>query len=445
MLGSIVFASLLLGQGQDRGIITGLVTDNTGAAIPNATVTIINESTQVKTVVSTSSAGNYSTPPLILGTYTVQVEMPGFKTFVRTGVPVTSGATYRLDASLELGVVTQKVEVTAAPTLVNVSNPEVSHVLNEKYYHDLPVVMGSDIRLAEALLAVQPGYVPMRPNGDPIFRGSQFMSRMNGGQTMAMENYLDGASFGSAIDHNNTQERSVPYDSVKEMKIIDSNFSAQYGRTSGGFVEYTTKSGSNEFHGSAYDYYNYQGLNARGELIAERAPERKENWGFAVGGPVAIPKVYDGRKHQTFFFTNLDILHFSQGTLPSFGNTNPLPGFLQGDFSALLDTTDVVGKDVLGRPIYTGEIFNPATTRTVSGVPVRDGYGFDPATGLPISGSANIIPASDPLRSGIAAKLAALIPAPDRPGLTFNSLAPSGNKYINPKTLFVRVDQSIGA
>ena len=93
LLGSIVFASLLLGQGQDRGIITGLVTDNTGAAIPNATVTIINESTQVKTVVSTSSAGNYSTPPLILGTYTVQVEMPGFKTFVRTGVPVTSGAT----------------------------------------------------------------------------------------------------------------------------------------------------------------------------------------------------------------------------------------------------------------------------------------------------------------------------------------------------------------
>jgi hypothetical protein len=444
-LGSVILAGLLFGQGQDRGIITGLVTDNTGASVPDATVTVINEATQDRTVVSTSSAGNYSTPPLILGNYTVQVERAGFKTYVRTGIPVTSGATYRLDASLELGVVTQKVEVTATPALVNVSNPEVSHVLNEKYYHDLPVVMGSDIRLAESLLAVQPGYVPMRPNGDPIFRGSQFMSRMNGGQTMAMENYLDGASFGSAIDHNNTQERSVPYDSVKEMKIIDSNFSAQYGRTSGGFVEYTTKSGSNEFHGSAYDYYNYQGLNARGELIPERASERKNNWGFAVGGPVAIPKVYDGRKHQTFFFTNLDILHFSQGALPSFGNTNPLPAFLQGDFSALLNTSGVVGKDVLGRPIYSGEIFNPTSTRTVSGVPVRDGYGFDPATGLPITGSANIIPASDPLRSGIAAKLAALIPAPDRPGLTFNSLAPSGNKYINPKTLFVRVDQSIGA
>ena len=444
-LGSVVLAGLLFGQGQDRGIITGLVTDSTGAAVPDATVTITNEATSFKTAVNTSSVGNYSTPPLILGTYTVQVEKEGFKVFVQKGIPVTSGFTYRLDTKLELGAVSQTVEVKATTTLINVATPEVAHVLGEKYYRDLPVVMGSDIRLAESLLAMQPGYVPLRPNGDPIFRGSQFMSRMNGGQTMAMENYLDGASFGSAIDHNNTQERSVPYDSVREMKIIDSTFSAQYGRTSGGFVEYTTKSGTSEFHGSVYDYYNYQGLNARGELVPDRAPERKNNWGFVVGGPVAIPKIYDGRKHQTFFFTNLDILHFSQGALPSYGNTNPLPAFLQGDFSAVLNTSQLVGTDILKRPIYSGEIFNPATTRRVLGVPVRDGYGFDPITGLPITGSANIIPQGDPLRSGIAAKLGALIPAPDRPGLTFNSIAPSGNKYINPKTLFIRIDQSVGA
>src|SRR5258708_38523159 len=111
--------------------------------------------------------------------------------------------------------------------------------------------MGSDIRLAESLLAMQPGYVPMRPNGCAIFRGSQFQSRMNGGQTMAMENYLDGASFGSAIDHNNTQERSVPFDSVQETTIVTDNFSAQYGRTSGGLMAYTTKSGTAAFHGNS--------------------------------------------------------------------------------------------------------------------------------------------------------------------------------------------------
>ena len=441
----LALAGLLFGQGQDRGVITGLVTDKTGSAVTQAMVTVTNVATSDKVAVETSSAGNYTTPPLILGNYKVEVEKAGFKTFVAPAVAVATG-TIRLDAALDVGQVTETVEVKEANVEINVSNPEVTQVLSQKFYRDLPVVMGADIRLAESLLAAQPGYVPMRPNGCPIFRGSQFQSRMNGGQTMAMENYLDGASFGSAIDHNNTQERSVPFDSVQETKIVTDNFSAQYGRTSGGFVAYTTKSGTSAFHGSAYNYYNYQGLNATGELIKTKTPTRNENWGFTIGGPVVIPKVYDGRKHQTFFFANLDQLYFNQGTLPSFGNTAPLTSFLQGDFSSplLLNTTTPIGNDVLGRPIYAGEIFNPATSRTVGGIPVRDGYGFDPVTGLPIAGQANIIPANDPLRSQIAAKLAPLIPPPDQAGLIHNAFQPSGNKYINPKTLFVRVDQAFG-
>jgi hypothetical protein len=455
--GSILaLAGLLFGQGQDRGVITGLVSDKTGSSVPQATVTVTNEATGDKIVVDTSSAGNFTTPPLILGNYKVQVEKTGFKMFVANGVAVATG-TVRLDASLDVGSVTETVEVQTSTVDVNVSNPEVTQVLSEKYYRDLPVVMGADIRLAESLLAMQPGYVPMRPNGCPIFRGSQFQSRMNGGQTMAMENYLDGASFGSAIDHNNTQERSVPYDSVQETKIVTDNFSAQYGRTSGGFVAYTTKSGTSAFHGSGYNYYNYEGLNATGELIPKKTPTRNENWGFTIGGPVVIPKVYDGRKHQTFFFANLDDLHFNQGTLPSYGNTAPQTAFLQGDFSTplLLNTSTPIATDVLGRPVYAGEIFDPSTTETCNpaklcgtnvpgGVPVRTGFGFDPTTGLPIAGQANIIPANDPLRSQIAAKLVPLIPPPDIAGLVHNAFAPSGNKYIRPKTLFVRVDQSFG-
>jgi hypothetical protein len=444
-LSLFALAAQLFGQGQDRGVITGLVTDNTGSAVTQAKVTVTNQATGDKIAVDTSSAGNYTTPPLIVGNYKVEVEKAGFKTFVAQNVTLGTD-TVRLDATLSVGSVTESVEVLASPVEINVSNPEVSQVLGEKYYKDLPVVMGADIRLAESLLASEPGYVPMRPNGCPIFRGSQFQSRMNGGQTMAMENYLDGASFGSAIDHNNTQERSVPYDSVKETKIITDNFSAQYGRTSGGFVEYTTKSGTSSFHGGIYNYYNYQGLNATGELIKQKTPTRNENWGFLIGGPVVIPKVYDGRKHQTFFFANLDILHFNQGTLPNFANTVPTTAFLQGDFSSplFLNTTAPIATDARGRPIYQGEIFNPATTTTVGGIPVRDGYGFDPTTGLPIAGQANIIPANDPLRSQIAAKLAALIPPPDKAGLVDNAFQPSGNKYIKPKTLFVRVDQAFG-
>jgi Carboxypeptidase regulatory-like domain len=444
----LALPGLLFGQGQDRGIITGLVTDKTGSSIAQATVTVTNESAGDKVTIDSSSAGNYTTTPLIPGRYRVQVEKSGFKIFVAEHVVVTTG-TVRLDAALDVGSVSESVEVLgqASGVEVNVSNAEVTQTLGEKYYHDLPVVMGADIRLAESLLGLEPGYVPMRPNGCPIFRGSQFESRMNGGQIMAMENYLDGASFGSAIDHNNTQERSVPFDSVQETKITTSNFSAQYGRTSGGFVEYTTKSGTSAFHGGVYDYYGYQGLNAKGELIPQITPTRNENWGFLVGGPVYIPKLYDGRKHQTFFFANLDDLHFDQGTLPSYGNTAPQTAFLQGDFSSplLLNTSTSIATDVLNRPIYAGEIFNPSTTRTVGGIPVRDGYGFDPSTGLPIAGQANIIPANDPLRSQIAAKLIPLIPPPDLSGvLVHNAFQPSGNKYINPKTLFVRVDQSFG-
>jgi hypothetical protein len=447
LLSTSALPGMLFGQGQDRGIITGLVTDKTGAAVPNATVTVTDEATGVAVVVNTSSAGNFSTPPLVLGSYKVRLESSGFKTYLAEGVRVGSGATVRVDATLDVGQVSQTVEVQTSNVELNVSTAEVSHVLGEKYYHDLPVVMGSDIRLAESLLAVQPGYTPMAPNGCAIFRGSQFQSRMSGGQTMAMENYLDGASFGSAIDHNNTQERSVPFDSVKEMKVIQNNFSAQYGRTSGGFVEYTTKSGTTSFHASAYNYYNYQGFNATGQLLPAKAKIRKENWGFNVGGPIYIPHVYDGRKHHTFFFTDLDVLHYGQGQLPSYSNTNPLPSFLTGDFSSplLLNTSSQVATDALGRPIYAGEIFNPATSRTVGGIPVRDGYGFNPSTGLPITGQANIIPANDPLRSKIAAQLGVLIPAPDLQGkLSNNAFAPSGNKYINPKTLFVRVDQAFG-
>src|SRR5579862_6350303 len=125
-----VSATRLYGQGSDRGIITGLVQDASGAAVPNATVTFINQDTNVKTVVQSTADGNYASPPLILGTYTVQVEVQGFKMFTRPGIILTGGADYRQDVSLEVGAVTQTVEVKAASEMVNVENPEVSSTLN---------------------------------------------------------------------------------------------------------------------------------------------------------------------------------------------------------------------------------------------------------------------------------------------------------------------------
>ncbi|HEY4819110.1 MAG TPA: carboxypeptidase-like regulatory domain-containing protein, partial [Candidatus Acidoferrum sp.] len=201
----------LYAQQADRAVITGLVTDTSGAAIPDAKVTIISQETGAKTVVGTNSAGNYSTPPLTLGTYTVEVEKEGFKLSSNRGIVVTGAQTYRQDVSLQLGSVSQSVTVEGGAEQINTENATVSHTIGETYYRDLPAVMGSDIRLAESLLQLQPGFVPMQPNGDAIFRGSQFTSRINGGQTMATENWFDGAAFGYAEGHQGTQESSVPY------------------------------------------------------------------------------------------------------------------------------------------------------------------------------------------------------------------------------------------
>ena len=233
--GRVAYAQLA-----DRAVITGIVTDSSGSAIPEAKVTIIDENTGTKIVVGTTSAGNYGTPPLILGTYTVQIEKDGFKTSTTKGIVLSGGQTYRQDVKLEVGAVNQTVTVEGGVEQINTDNATVSHTIGETYYRDLPAAMGADIRLAESLLQLQPGYVPMQPNGDAIFRGSQFTSRINGGQTMATENWFDGAAFGYAEGHQQTQESSVPYPSVQEMTVVENTFSAQYGHTSGGFVTSAT-------------------------------------------------------------------------------------------------------------------------------------------------------------------------------------------------------------
>src|SRR6185437_5705663 len=167
-------------------------------------------------------------------------------------------------------------------------------------------------------------------------------------------------------------------------------------------------------------------------------PLGQNNWGFALGGPV--PKL-----NKTFWFFNLDGLDYHSTV--NTGLVNVLPDTLtrQGNFSEYLDTNTVVGTDALGRPMYKGEIFNPASTRLIGNIPVRDGYGFD-AGGNPIAGQANIIPASDPLRSSLAAAV-----IPNIPGLDANTALGTPNEFggtsddnnkINVRTWLLRVDHT---
>ncbi len=425
MLGCIAW-----GQRADRATVTGVVTDPTGNSIPNATVKVLNMDTGVQTGLTTNEAGVYSSPSLVLGTYSINVEVPGFKTAIRSDIRLVGGQTFRQDVSMELGSVSEQVAVVATAEILNTTNADVTHTVNSTYYNNLPVVMGADIRLAEALLQLQPGFQPMKPNGDPMFRGSQFQSRLNGGQHSAMENFFDGVAFGYASGHNQSHESAPPIESVGEMKVITSSYSAQYGHSSGGTVEYSSKAGTKDLHGSFYEYFANDAMNARGFFPDRVSKQRNNAFGFTIGGPVVIPKVYNGR-NRTFFFTNWDWLEFRAGVLPGYGNTTPTDAFKAGDFSALL-TGKQIGTDALGRPIMDGAIFDPTTTRTENGVPVRD----------PFPG--NIIPLT--MRSTVASKLSALMVHPDRPGLSFNVAGnPSGDQtWIGDfRTIMFRVDHQV--
>ena len=444
----------LYAQFADRAIITGVVTDASGAAVPDAKVTVTNENTSAATTVGTNSAGNYSTPPLTLGKYRIDIEKPGFKLFSHPDIDLAGAVTYRQDAKLEIGAVTETVEVSGASTeLINTENATVSHTVGATYYKELPAVMGADIRLAESMLQLQPGYVPVQPNGDAIFRGSGFESRINGGQMLATENWFDGAAFGYAEGHQQTQESSLPYESVQQMTVVENTFSAQYGHTSGGFITYATKSGTSQFHGNVYDFYTNNKLDASnyfaGPLLISHGrnntlPLGQNNWGFALGGPV--PKL-----KKTFWFFNLDGLDYHSTV--NTGLVNVLPDTLvrQGNFSeyltgAQVTINNVPQVDALGRPMYVGEIYNPATTRLVGGVPVRDGYGFNTTTGAPILGQANIIPQSDPLWSPLATQIIPIIPGLDAntPVGTPNEFGGNSddNNKINVRTWLLRFDHN---
>ena len=423
----LFLSSPLLAQRSDRATISGVVTDEQGNAVPGATVTIHNDGTGVNSVLVTNTAGAYTSPPLVLGRYTVTVDLTGFKKAISSDIVLGGGDAIRRDVTLQVGQLTESVEVKSTSGLDD-TKPDVSHTVDERYYRDLPIITAADVRLAESVLQMQPGYLPMKPNGDPMFRGSQFNSRINGGQTMASENFFDGAAFGYPSGHQQSHESAPPVEAVQEMKVITTTYSAQYGHTSGGFIEYTAKSGTNTYHGSGYGYFADDALNARGFFAVGKTPLSNNNYGGTIGGPIVLGKLYDGH-NKTFFFTNIDYTRLRSGVLPGFGNTTPTDAFKAGDFSSLLGAQ--IGVDALGRPILSGQIFNPATTRSVNGVLVRDPY------------PGNIIPGNDPLRSGVASQIAALMVHPDRAGNAFNVAGnPAGDQTWNldARNIMFRID-----
>jgi hypothetical protein len=426
----ILSAPQIFGQA-DRGVITGLVTDPQGAPVANAVVSVKDSKTGVVTKLTTTDSGNYSTPPLIIGTYEVSVAMTGFKAFHAADINLASGQTFRQDVALQVGEMQQAVEVSGQIEQLNADNPQMSASVNQIEYESLPAILGSgENRVPEAQLYTFPTFVA--PTQGNIYPGSAFGARINGGQRSAFENFLDGASYGEASAHNGTQERSAPYESIAEARVIDNTFSAQYGHTSGGFVEYTTKSGTNTYHGEGYEYFDNDKLQARGEIAPVRPPVRQNQFGFTLGGPISIPKVYNG-KNKTFFFFNYDYFKFSTAGAGSGFATVADTQVRNGNFSQYLSSQ--IGTDACNRPVYSGEVFDPNSTASAS---TCGGVGSATVRN-PFPG--NTIPVSD--FSKVASNIQSYLPAPTNSALANNYLLGPAQAFLNARTILTRIDHNI--
>lgn len=323
--------------------LQGTVTDPDGAVVPDAKVTITNIATGESRSLNTDGAGRYVQPFLLPGNYRVTVEKTGFQTLRQENVRLDVGQNRTLDLSLAVGSVSQEIRVEATAAAVDVSTSSVGQVVDRKRIVDLPLLGRSVIALAN----LTPG---VNPTGGGATPG------MGGGRNAMSEIQIDGAT--NIAPENNVGINSRIYDpqvdAVQEFSVQINALQAEYGRFAGGVINVVTKSGTNELHGTAYEFLRNPALNANGFINnrqgRKRAGAKIHQFGFTAGGPVMIPGLFDGR-NRSFFFTDYEATmnrNISNATA-----TVPLPEWLAGDFSNLRNSS--------GSTLIT--IYDPTTVR----------------------------------------------------------------------------------
>lgn len=404
------------------GAITGLVTDSTGAVIPGATVVATNSATGVRAETVTSDTGNYLIPNLQVGTYELSVSLPGFQTWSRTGIHLASNDNVRINATLEVGAASERVEVTGGPPPLKTESSEVSTTMDSKLVQDVPVAVagiGGGLRNAFSVMMMMPQV--KSGNGQGAWDDFQ----VGGGQQHDWNVSVDGLSVEMGWrNHVGYMNRVTPsIDGTEEFRIDTATFKAEDSRASGGKITVTTKSGTNELRGSIFDYFQSDVFNANtwlnNKLGVEKPDYERHDFGGTLGGPVLIPKLYDGR-NRTYFFFSYEGYREPQ-TSGATQSTVPLPGMINGDFSNW--------KDADGRTI---PIYDPATTRS-------DGQGGFVRDRFP----GNIIP-KDRL-SPLSQAIAQYYPAPNAEGLVRNYVAPGTEpKERIENSFLVKIDHNFG-
>lgn len=395
--GLACLAACLLGQVESARII-GNVTDQSGAVMPGVAVTITNVDTNLSYQTETNSAGRYESVPLRIGPYRVAAEQAGFRRVLRDGIILQIQETAEINLVLEVGVVAEAVSVTADAPLLVATEATQGQVIDNQKIVDLPLNGRDYIQLA----LLSSGAVQPHP-------GSRFGGFSAGGVRAGQNNYiLDG------IDNNNMQNAAQgrqaetvkpSIDAIQEFKVSTNGFSAEYGRAAGAVVNVSIKSGTNDLHGTAYEFLRNEKLDAKNFFdspTAPRPPFKRNQFGFSLGGPIV--------RNKTFAFGDYEGSRVRESRTVT--STIPTPALLQGNFSSLLPRTG---------------IYDPAS--------------YDSNTGQRQRFPDNIIPASrfDP----IGAELASYYPATNLPGLRRNFLYnPADSEDLNRWD--TRIDHNLG-
>ena len=401
-----------MAQSGGQGAISGTVTDATGALIPNAVVVAHNDATGVDTKRTASSGGLYNISPLLPGTYTVTVSADGFTTFKQEKLIVDALSNVGLNVSLKTGSQNEIVTVSDTPPALETTNSTLGGTISNNVYMALPLLIsGSQQRDVTQFSNLLPG-AQVNPGGRSSIIGGT-------GQRLG-ELYLDGLPLTTLSQQGDNRPvfNIVPLEAIDQIKVVTSGFSAEY--QGAGLENYNLKSGTNQYHGSVFAYFrntafdawsfsskpgggNTQKVVQNGVVVTvpgPKPPEHQTELGFAVGGPVKIPFLFNGHD-KLFFYATYDKFRSRLGANPS-ATTIPTLLMRQGNFQELLSSANGGLGNTAGinYPIYDPTTLASCTAHSTNG-PCRYQYGYGPGTGNGASGNPvkngspiNVIPAS---------------------------------------------------
>lgn len=443
-LGIIAFFAGSVFAQSSGGAISGNVLDPSGAVIPGATLIATGANTNTSYTAISTSTGSYRISEMTLGTYSLSATAPGFKQTNLTGILVQVNSVSSIDVHLSPGGTSETVTVSADAPTVQTQSSDVGSVVDTRQIIELPLSLGGqgNLRSPEAFIFLTPGTTGPGSAGN---NNGAFQSKIAGGQNFGAEVLIDGASTQRADSASAFDQTAPSVEALQEFKVTTSTIPAEFGRTTGGVESFSIKSGTNSYHGSFFDIFQNEAMNANDWFkkynlsklpnptpddikAAARDLDRKNDYGVSLGGPAWIPKIYNGRD-RTFLFFSWE--QFRQNQSATNTSTLPTNAARSGDFSSQLTNipTDKGVLDCNGNKVFQGEIFDPNTTSTFNGKPCRK----------PFPG--NIIP---PDRiSQVAKNVLAFIPTVNpAAGATNNFTFRTGSPILNT-TMAIRLDQNL--